>query len=686
MDANTGRTRSFGGCATCRSRHMKCDEGRPACSLCIHAGITCGGYDISIFFDFEEAPDPSELRFRRPLLTEIERKCMSEWLTSSVPPAQVPQVIARIEEEGEESIISSDFHIRRGPFGAFRLAPSKSRSPREAQTIWDGDIQPQSLEQVDEAFSFSEDFGIPPETQELIQTVFGQPSQYSSSELMESWNVTNGSGRIHEIFDNMEINMSDNQQPWAFSFPQATFMSQSETWNAMNVTIPSGLPVTVPHDAISLLKHYSTTVLRSLTPFRHSKTPWHILFIPHVKNCLAALTLGEAMEHASLCSFYGTLAISAFSLGGVSVSPMWLNQGRSYKQQAREQARLMLKTAYDVPKTAKYKSVLMALLTMVQLSMVSGNRNQTECYLVEAEKFIRVKGLKRRKSRKVRLLHHCYAFERMFHESIFVAGTNSSHRHHVRKAIELSGAKDYSQDSLSFNMSEWSWSNLEEAMLRVKGREEGENDLHLQLPGVWDKTLYPEIFGVPEQYVFLLSLTIRLVREKERTELESTTSVKEFLIHAKAVERCINQLQQSEQAPSTDRTEQNAHLSRPTELNDILPAMQTAMSIYFYRRVYDINTSLLQQKVTQVRDCLMRYESSGAENAYGTARLVWPAFVAASEADDLAVQCSFSQWFKVSATRSGLHLFTDALTNLERIWEGKRNVDGSIYMRETLMT
>jgi arginine metabolism regulation protein II len=71
----------------------------------------------------------------------------------------------------------------------------------------------------------------------------------------------------------------------------------------------------VPHDAVYLIKHYSTIVLTLLTPFRHSKTPWHVLFVPHAKSCLAALTLGEVLDHASLCAFYATISISAFSLG-----------------------------------------------------------------------------------------------------------------------------------------------------------------------------------------------------------------------------------------------------------------------------------------------------------------------------------------------------------------------------------
>lgn len=71
------------------------------------------------------------------------------------------------------------------------------------------------------------------------------------------------------------------------------------------------------------------------------------------------------MNSASLCLFYGVLAISAFSMGGLSQSSMWLDQARRYKQQARESGKSMLQTAYNIPKMEKYKSILMALLTLV---------------------------------------------------------------------------------------------------------------------------------------------------------------------------------------------------------------------------------------------------------------------------------------------------------------------------------
>lgn len=38
------RTKTFSGCQTCRSRHLKCDEARPTCLRCFKAGFQCSGY------------------------------------------------------------------------------------------------------------------------------------------------------------------------------------------------------------------------------------------------------------------------------------------------------------------------------------------------------------------------------------------------------------------------------------------------------------------------------------------------------------------------------------------------------------------------------------------------------------------------------------------------------------------
>ncbi|KAF9764059.1 hypothetical protein IL306_002902 [Fusarium sp. DS 682] len=706
------RTRSFGGCVTCRSRRVKCDEGRPSCSMCNILGLNCGGYSKDIFFDFDDPSTTGIARFRRPLLTDRERERLSKQIARNVPPELAGWHLARIDDECEKA--SADVQITRGPFGAFRITEQLPPNPlgileeknedgiedQQIHAVGDNELLLPGFDDDVEIVTSSLDFATGSTPQDARHQIANEHNAIiprgdwlkALDCLPCDW-LDSGHLDLPDWWDPMALGI-ESSVPWVDGSAPA---QKPPSPLARSPTIELGSPrlylshlspnsgsvssqtdIDVPRDAVLLVKHYATTVLRGLTPYRHSKTPWHVLFLPHVKSCLAALTLGEKMDHASLCAFYGTLSISAFSLGGIHSSTKWLDQGKTYYQQAHFHVCLMLKTAYDVPKTAKYKSILMALLTMVQIAILSGNREEAEYFFLETEKFIRTKGLNRRKSRKVRLLHHCYVFERLSHESTFTQNTlNLDHRNRVREAIEASGASAYSQDSLSFRLT--TWSNLDQEMLKVKGQEEGENDLHLQHPGIWSATLYPEIFGVPELHLFMLSLVIRLAREKEQSQDELVNTgltLKEFMARAKAVERWIKQLHVLRQsiwmveAPIDPEHQQSVNL-----LNSLADTMQHALAVYFYRRIYDLDPSMLQEHVLGVRDRLLEFDASDAGMGYGSLRLIWPAFVAACETDDDDMRASFAQWFECAAKRSGLRIFMETKERIEQIWNARDTTD-----------
>lgn len=691
-DDVTVPARSFGGCSTCRKRHMKCDEGRPSCSACRDSGLACGGYEKSIFFSSDDRNGASaggRLRFRQFMLSEQERQAMSEWLTASVPPKSAFRYITQIDDECEEASPSDDLHICRGPFSVFSTGKGRGGStdaePSPTAVDWtegdDGDrIMAQDVLMADTNTTQSLDTSnldmpMSPSAQqslelmlEHVQSEWGPASLTFSDDL---WDSARDLGCAHEALDEavmpalqmttfMPVAPSDLFEMTALAQPPAHLLPPPSS----PAPSPQGINTNIPEHAVFLLKHYSTTVLNLLTPFRHTKTPWHILFIPHVKNCLAGLTLGEQLDHASLSAFYGTLAISALSIGGVSGSQMWLEQGRAFQQLAREHTREMLKMAYEAPKGAKYKSILMALITMVQVSMFSGNRDRTECYFLEAEKFIRLRGLSRNKSRKVRLLHHCYTFERILYESTITSEVNSRHRLHVREAVESSGLIIIGHDSMHFRLS--SWKDIQKEMAKVKGQYDGENDLHLERPGVWSATLYPEIFGIPEQWILMLSLVIRLGKEKDAAQNDRTArspGLGEFLSMAKGIEEFINHLPWPEQVEDG--------------LDSLLGAWQQSLAIYFYRRIYDVDASLLQQKVVKARDYIMRYEPMDLRQVCASARLIWPAFIAACEAEGFELQQSFADWFRSSSRVSGLQIFEDTLRAIERSWQDRISLDGS---------
>jgi len=298
---------------------------------------------------------------------------------------------------------------------------------------------------------------------------------------------------------------------------------------------------------------------------------------------------------------------------------------------------------------------------------------QTEYCLLEAEKFVRLKGLHRHKSRKRRLLHHCYAFMRIMHESIFLLGKESRQRLQVRMAVESSGLIIAGQDKTCFRLS--GWDNLVQKMLEVKSRDQVENDLHLETPGFFSATMYPEIYGVPEEWVVLLSQVIRLGNEKDLIkDGSSTLSVNDFWNRAKALEGCVVQGQRlttagfaQSQTPGIDGQ----------VLEPLLDALHNALIIYFYRRIHDIDASMLQEKVKQTRDSLLRCDRPDLAGIRYAVVFIWPAFIAACEAEDESLRGSFSSWFADCALRGGQSFFTYLHQIVEQVWRERSASKGS---------
>ncbi|KAH8658053.1 fungal-specific transcription factor domain-containing protein [Xylariales sp. PMI_506] len=726
------QTRSFAGCDTCRSRHVKCDERRPICSTCEIAQVPCAGFRRTIFFE-HDAPscidDDGKLRFRRLLFSESERQDMSAWLVSTVPPKSALWHILQLDAECEQHTGASngntDISLTRGPFGAFRLGSTSDStsqvSPSFGVALEVTESTPTSA--VDNESQEDQNVAITPVdftstawNPSSHQPVLDTADQCTMLSYIDLWDTTLESDFMQDIFDAFSRPDSQNVPllwpPFqGTSVPVASGLSMNQSISPLS--LGSWMPTSDlinQDDAILLLKYYSTTVVGFLNPLQHTKTPWSVLFIPHAKMCLASMSFGEQLDDSSLCTFYSLLAISAMSLGGAAGSQIWLDKGIRYKGQAQEHCTRMLKYAYDVPKKAKYKVILMALYTMMQLSNLMGKREQAEFYFLESEKFIRLRGLNRKKSRKVRLLHHCYAYERMLHESTYICVEESQHRNQVRNAVESSGLAIYSSDSLTYRLP--SWRDLDQEMLTEKTQVEGENDLHNERLGSWSKTLYPEIFGIPENWLMLTSLVIRLGKEKDAAEAQTrgsggSMSLQEYLGRAKTLEKFINQQKMSFRPPPVPSAATTVTCALPGEgyplsdqaiLTNMLEAMHCAMAIYFYRRIYDLDSSLLQSKVRRVRECLDNYPetasacgtgpgtggssssssvaSTAARVACGSVSFAWSAFIAACEADGPELQDSFARWFESRARRTGMNTFSHALSLARQVWRRKCEAQG----------
>lgn len=239
------------------------------------------------------------------------------------------------------------------------------------------------------------------------------------------------------------------------------------------------------------------------------------------------------------------------------------------------------------------------------------------------------------------------------------------------RIVALGGSPPSTSDT--FRVSEWE-AVFDTEMTREKTSELGHNDLHLEFPGRWSPTLYSDIYGVPEDFLLLLSAATRLGNEIDLANLtpgQQTCTWAQFNMRAKTIEKCIlkwdpsargwlsgeDKSSNQDDAPS-GRSITSAHLR----------TMRQALIVYFYRRVRDIDPTMLQGQVSTALQALEACREMDTELGTCTTLFVWPAFVCACEALDSELQGKWIRWFDDSYNSSRLSKFKQAKEIAQRVW------------------
>lgn len=298
--------------------------------------------------------------------------------------------------------------------------------------------------------------------------------------------------------------------------------------------------------------------------------------------------------------------------------------------------------------------------------MVKGDSENRLSCLIQAEKFICINGFKQSTvSPKRRALHHCYAYMRIMAETTSIADDLSENLGRSSISDEDPAYTDFRIcPNIAFS---------DNIMAMEKDPSVAQRDLHLAIPGRWSLTLFPKMYGVAESFLMLMSQVIRLANERDRSIEngdEGMLNLKDFWVRAKTLERGIQHLLASctSRNLSTHENESLLQLGDGRAL-----AMYTALLIFFYRRIYDLDAALLQQEVDSVRDSLVRVRQDEAGYSEGNiATLIWPAFIAACEAVSLESQLFFSSWFDSCLTITGLVNASLAKQIFETIWTKRR--------------
>lgn len=295
---------------------------------------------------------------------------------------------------------------------------------------------------------------------------------------------------------------------------------------------------------------------------------------------------------------------------------------------------------------------------------------------------MRHRGLaKREVSRKSRLLHHMYTWSRILGESTYVLHEYSHAAAIVGSSQWAIPASAAAQPPLvhssgpgsrldDFLRLEPHHADSELDIEEVKEPQTSLRDIHLEDSRENPNTMYTEIYGINETWLSLLSQTTRLANRMDGMKAMNTTdpAFSDLLSRrASRLEDMICSFAADFIPRSTGpKWEPNNHMHT---------ALNSALVIFFYRRIKNVNSWILQSHVDDVISALESYDRSIMDKAGKGPGTPWPAFIAAAEASTQNRRERLFAWIEKGEATTGFYCYTSSKELLLETW--KRRDEGT---------
>lgn len=195
------------------------------------------------------------------------------------------------------------------------------------------------------------------------------------------------------------------------------------------------------------------------------------------------------------------------------------------------------------------------------------------------------------------------------------------------------------------------------------------DDIHLEVLGQWDESLFQQLYGVPECLLGLLSQTIRLANEQELMHRDTPIdriTVQTLAQRTRFLEHNILSWKPSIAGKSHFATlrPHSSTTGSPTCFDrHIQVAFHQAIILFFCRRVQNTNALMLQGVVRKVLE-----ELRNASGPYDAAALLWPAFLAACEAIDMELRDGFRKWLRDMGNETHIPVFEAVVNVATKVW------------------
>lgn len=303
--------------------------------------------------------------------------------------------------------------------------------------------------------------------------------------------------------------------------------------------------------------------------------------------------------------------------------------------------------------------------------------------MVDAERLLRVRGLPKRSiSQKARLLHHVYTWIRIVGESTFVLHENAPSRPFInvlRTSFPTSrseGTEDCPATTNDPNPRLDDFLRLEprpsDNDLNIdepKDQEAGLHDIHLQDSRNFSDTLYKQIYGLPEIWLSLLSQTTRLANVMNTFRIARQSGNDACLDAWEALQRRSVRLENMICSFSLHHACQGTAHEAATKAHEyMLQALESALVVFFYRRIQNIHPTALQGHVDNIIGAIGKFTKSLPNSEPTGPATVWPVFIAGCEAITSTRRETITKWLDNAESRSGLPAFTTAKNIMSELW------------------
>lgn len=211
----------------------------------------------------------------------------------------------------------------------------------------------------------------------------------------------------------------------------------------------------------------------------------------------------------------------------------------------------------------------------------------------------------------------------------------------------------------------------------LKEHETGRRDIHLEDSRESMDTLYPQVYGIPETWLSLVSQVTRLANllevVKSRPSSSSFELSNSLQKRAKLLEEMICSfvsrpiMGSGEHLSDEDTRRQAAHTDGPNP--HMLRALNTALEIFFYRRIRDLHPRILQGYVNDVIDSLKSFEEALASHNVEAPCPVWPLFMAGCEAVRPKDREFFTELTQRGVEKFGISSFKTAGDIMSSVWK-----------------